>query len=137
MPAIIQRKTDLNIESSAFRWSIIVIFPTLFLTLLTFVFDNTLSVTLIVIIITLLFIFGGFFAINSSIHSYLILKLTSKKNASEDVGFYYSANAVGRFFGTLLSGVSYQLGGLSLCLFFTTVFLVCSSYFIAILAKKT
>jgi MFS family permease len=136
VPAIIQRKTDLNIESSAFRWSIIVIFPTLFLTLLTFVFDNTLSVTLIVIIITLLFIFGGFFAINSSIHSYLILKLTSKKNASEDVGFYYSANAVGRFFGTLLSGVSYQLGGLSLCLFFTTVFLVCSSYFIAILAKK-
>lgn len=67
-------------------------------------------------LITGLLIFGGVFAVNSSLHSYLILALTSKGRVTMDVGFYYMANAAGRLFGTLLSGVSYQLGGLALCL---------------------
>ncbi len=60
--------------------------------------------------------FGFVFAINSSVHSYLILAFTSTERVTMDVGFYYMANAAGRLLGTLLSGVSYQLGGLPLCL---------------------
>lgn len=57
-------------------------------------------------------LFGFAFAINSSVHSYLILAYAGSEKAAEDVGFYYAANALGRFFGTLLSGVLYQWGGL-------------------------
>ena len=51
-----------------------------------------------------LFIFGFIFAINSSIHSYLILALTKKNDVTLDVGFYYMANATGRLVGCLISG---------------------------------
>jgi MFS family permease len=57
-------------------------------------------------------IFGFAFAVNSSVHSYLILAYAGSEKAAEDVGFYYAANALGRFFGTLLSGLLYQWGGL-------------------------
>ena len=60
--------------------------------------------------------FGFVFAINSSLHSYLILAFGSGPRITRDVGFYYMANAAGRLAGTLLSGLSYQLGGLPLCL---------------------
>jgi hypothetical protein len=63
-----------------------------------------------------LLVFGFVFAINSSVHSYLILAYGSADRITRDVGFYYMANAAGRLIGTLLSGLSYQIGGLSLCL---------------------
>jgi MFS family permease len=63
-----------------------------------------------------LLLFGFVFAINSSVHSYLILAFGSADRITRDVGFYYMANAAGRLIGTLLSGVSFQLGGLPLCL---------------------
>jgi hypothetical protein len=63
-----------------------------------------------------LLLFGFVFAINSSAHSYLILTFGSAEQITRDVGFYYMANAAGRLLGALLSGISYQLGGLSLCL---------------------
>lgn len=63
-----------------------------------------------------LLLFGYVFALNSSVHSYLILAFAGAERVTMDVGFYYMANAAGRLFGTLLSGVSYQLGGLPLCL---------------------
>ena len=56
--------------------------------------------------------FGLAFAVNSSVHSYLILAYAGSEKAAEDVGFYYAANALGRFIGTLLSGLLYQWGGL-------------------------
>jgi predicted MFS family arabinose efflux permease len=68
------------------------------------------------ILVAGLCLFGIVFAINSSVHSYLILAYAGSEKAAEDVGFYYAANAVGRFIGTLLSGLLYQLGGLSACL---------------------
>jgi MFS family permease len=58
-------------------------------------------------------LFGFAFAVNSSVHSYLILAYAGSEKAAEDVGFYYAANAAGRFFGTLMSGLLYQWGGLS------------------------
>ena len=60
--------------------------------------------------------FGVVFAVNSSLHSYLILAFTTSERVTMDVGFYYMSNAAGRLLGTLLSGVSYQIGGLPLCL---------------------
>ena len=51
-----------------------------------------------------------------SLHSYLILAYAGSEKAAEDVGFYYAANAMGRLFGILLSGVLYQIGGMTACL---------------------
>ena len=61
-------------------------------------------------------VFGFAFAVNSSVHSYLVLAYAGSERAAEDVGFYYAANAAGRFGGILLSGLLYQLGGLVACL---------------------
>ena len=73
-----------------------------------------------------LLVFGAVFAVNSALHSYLILAATSRARVSLDVGFYYMANASGRLIGTLLSGLSYQLGGVSLCLFVAGIMLAAS-----------
>ncbi len=69
-------------------------------------------------------VFGFAFAVNSSVHSYLILAYAGSEKAAEDVGFYYAANALGRFFGTLLSGLLYQGFGLSGSLIGSAVMLV-------------
>ena len=69
-------------------------------------------------------IFGGVFALNSSLHSYLILTFTSRDQVSLNVGFYYMANAWGRLLGTLLSGVIYLIGGLSACLWGSAIMLI-------------
>jgi hypothetical protein len=68
------------------------------------------------VVVAGLLAFGYVFAINSSVHSYLILAFSKDDRVSQDVGFYYMANAAGRLLGTLLSGISYQVGGLPLCL---------------------
>ncbi|MEZ5755003.1 MAG: organoarsenical effux MFS transporter ArsJ [Paracoccaceae bacterium] len=60
--------------------------------------------------------FGFVFAVNSSVHSYLILAFGQADRITRDVGFYYMANAAGRLIGTLLSGLSYHWGGLPACL---------------------
>ncbi len=60
--------------------------------------------------------FGAIFAINSALHSYLILAFTKAERVTMDVGFYYMANAAGRLLGTVLSGLTYQVGGLPLML---------------------
>ncbi|MCY3727047.1 MAG: organoarsenical effux MFS transporter ArsJ [Rhodobacteraceae bacterium] len=64
-----------------------------------------------------LFIIGYIFAISSSIHSFLILAFSQSSRITLDVGYYYMANSGGRVIGTFLSGLSFQLGGISLCLF--------------------
>ena len=69
-------------------------------------------------------VFGFAFAVNSSVHSYLVLAYAASEKAAEDVGFYYAANAVGRFVGTLLSGVLYQWGGLLYALLGSAVMLI-------------
>ncbi len=76
-----------------------------------------------------LLVFGAVFAVNSALHSYLILAFTKAERVTMDVGFYYMANAAGRLLGTLLSGLSYQLGGLPACLGTAAVMLVLSAVF--------
>jgi len=70
-----------------------------------------------------LMLFGGLFAINSSLHSYLIVSYASEDAVSLDVGFYYMANAMGRLVGTVLSGWVYQSYGLVACLWISTAFI--------------
>jgi len=62
-------------------------------------------------------LFGFVFAVNSALHSYLILAYAGSERTAEDVGFYYAANATGRLLGILLSGLLFQAGGLTACLF--------------------
>ncbi len=68
-------------------------------------------------------LFGVLFAVNASVHSYLVLAYAGSEKAAEDVGFYYAANAAGRFGGTLLSGFLYGWGGLTACLLGAAVML--------------
>ncbi|PUA30405.1 MAG: MFS transporter [Cellvibrio sp. 79] len=70
-----------------------------------------------------LLIFGAVFAINSSLHSYLIVNYAKSDGVSLDVGFYYMANALGRLVGTLLSGWIYQTEGLVACLWVSSAFI--------------
>ncbi len=69
-------------------------------------------------------VFGFAFAVNSSVHSYLVLVYAGSEKAAEDVGFYYAANALGRFSGTLLSGLLYQWGGLLYALLGSALMLI-------------
>ncbi|WP_437419381.1 organoarsenical effux MFS transporter ArsJ [Stutzerimonas chloritidismutans] len=71
-----------------------------------------------------LLLFGALFAINSSLHSYLIVSYAKQDGVSLDVGFYYMSNAMGRLIGTLLSGWVYQSHGLAACLWVSTAFLL-------------
>ena len=74
------------------------------------------------VLVTGLLIFGVVFAINSALHSYLILAYADHDKVALKVGFYYMANAGGRLIGTVLSGWSYQQYGLEGCLWFSTAF---------------
>ncbi|PLY03990.1 MAG: MFS transporter [Desulfuromonas sp.] len=69
-------------------------------------------------------LFGVLFAVNSAVHSYLILAYTESNQAALNVGFYYMANAAGRLVGTLLSGLVFQLGGLVACLWVSAGFVM-------------
>lgn len=81
----------------------------------------------LIILLGGLILFGAVFAINSSLHSYLIVQFASKEGVSMDVGFYYMANAMGRLIGTLLSGWVYQEYGLIACLWISCGFLALAS----------
>jgi predicted MFS family arabinose efflux permease len=78
-------------------------------------------------VVTGLALFGLIFAINSSVHSYLILAFTEHDQTAMDVGFYYMSNAMGRLVGTFLSGMIYHFFGLVFCLWVSALFLLLAS----------
>lgn len=80
-----------------------------------------------IVLVIGLALFGLPFAVNSSLHSYLILAYAGSEKAAEDVGFYYAANAVGRLLGITLSGVLYQVAGITGCLIGSAVMLLLCS----------
>ncbi|WP_158136131.1 organoarsenical effux MFS transporter ArsJ [Photobacterium damselae] len=84
-----------------------------------------------------LMIFGAIFAVNSSLHSYLIVSYAKEDGVSLDVGFYYMANAMGRLMGTLLSGWVYQTQGFVACLWVSVVFLVLTTIISVWLPKQS
>ncbi len=88
------------------------------------------------VIVVGLLIFGAIFAVNSSLHSYLIVSYAKGDGVSMDVGFYYMANAMGRLIGTVLSGWIFQVAGLAACLWVSFAFLLLTTI-ISIKLPKT
>jgi predicted MFS family arabinose efflux permease len=76
--------------------------------------------------------FGVIFAMNSAVHSYLILAYADEDRVTMNVGFYYMANAIGRLAGTVLSGLFYEWQGLTACLW-TSAGLVLSAGLLSLL----
>jgi predicted MFS family arabinose efflux permease len=108
-------------EKSASRWLLALILVTGVMALtLHFKVQGNLSFLLGLIV------FGFIFAINSSIHSFLILAYSDNDKVLLNVGFYYMANAGGRMVGTLISGLAYYLGGIISCIVSSLVFLILS-----------
>lgn len=79
------------------------------------------------VLVSGLLLFGAVFAVNSALHSYLIVSFAGADGVSVDVGFYYMANAMGRLVGTVLSGWVYQQAGLSACLWVSSAFLLATA----------
>ncbi|KAA1190554.1 organoarsenical effux MFS transporter ArsJ [Pseudohalioglobus sediminis] len=83
-----------------------------------------------------LLLFGVLFAINSALHSYLIVSYASEEGVSLDVGFYYMANAMGRLFGTVLSGWVFQVSGLAACLWISATLIAVSATITLVLPRQ-
>ena len=81
-------------------------------------------------------VFAVVFAVNSAVHSYLILAYTDADKVAMNVGFYYMANACGRLTGTLLSGVIYWVAGLAGCLWVSTLFVLVAAAMTLLLPVK-
>jgi predicted MFS family arabinose efflux permease len=114
----INRKTPLD-GSTAFIWALLLAITPI-LMLIGFQLDWPTSIT----VIGGLLLFGAIFAVNSALHSYLIIQRASADKVSLDVGFYYMANAMGRLIGTILSGLLFQLYSLQVCLAVSAIFIV-------------
>lgn len=84
-----------------------------------------------------LLVFALIFAINSSLHSFLIVAYSDADKVSLSVGFYYMANAIGRLLGTLLSGLVYQLAGLEACLALSAAMVLIAASSVLFLKRKT
>ncbi len=116
-PAITRNNNNTPAKLAFFWASLLALLPAVIALALHFEFYIQTS------LIAGLLIFGALFAINSSLHSYLIVSFADKDGVSLDVGFYYMANAMGRLVGTVLSGWVYQSYGLEVCLWISTVFI--------------
>jgi len=90
-----------------------------------------------VVLIAGLVVFGFVFAVNSSLHSYLIVSYAAEDGVSLDVGFYYMANAMGRLIGTVLSGWIFQAYGLAACLLVSAVFVAMAALLSAALPRHS
>lgn len=117
-PALIQ---------DAARWAWMLLIIPLGLSVFLYMRPDATTLNATVVVIGLL-VFGAIFAVNSSLHSYLILEFSTGSRVTMDVGFYYMANASGRLIGTLLSGISYQMGGVSACLSIAAFMLALSAF---------
>ena len=109
------------------RWAWMLMIVPLGLSVFLYMRPDATMLNATVVVIALL-LFGAIFAVNSSLHSYLILEFSTGSRVTMDVGFYYMANASGRLVGTLLSGISYQMGGVSACLSIAAFMLALSAF---------
>jgi len=115
---------------TAFAWAAILSFTPLFIALALYInFFPEWS------LLVGLFVFGGIFAVNSSLHSYLIVSYASEDGVSLDIGFYYMANAMGRLMGTVLSGWLFQAYGFEVCLLASALFITFAALISLMLPK--
>lgn len=129
-PKFTQSRSDVP-KTQAIVWNALLMLSPLVLTLALW---QSLPVALSIMIG--LGLFGILFAINSSLHSYLIVAYSRADGVSLDVGFYYMANAAGRLLGTVLSGWVYQQWGLIACLIISTLLLLLSTAAISFLPPR-
>jgi MFS family permease len=90
-----------------------------------------------IVVVAGLIAFGIIFAMNSAVHSYLILAYTDSDKVAMNVGFYYMANAGGRLAGTVLSGLLYQWYGLVGCLWTSVAFVLAAGVLSLLLPTNT
>ncbi len=121
------QRTNSDLVQAAGRWAWALAVVLAVLTVLAAV-AQTPSAWLTVVLVAGLLMFGAIFAVNSALHSFLILAFTRSERVTMDVGFYYMANAGGRLLGTILSGLTYQTGGLGLMLGTATVMVTVSAW---------
>lgn len=129
-PKFTQSRSDVP-KTQAIVWNALLMLSPLVLTLALW---QSLPVALSIMIG--LGLFGILFAINSSLHSYLIVAYSRADGVSLDVGFYYMANSAGRLLGTVLSGWVYQQWGLIACLIISTLLLLLSTAAISFLPPR-
>ena len=134
-PSLFKNISNRTLIQRAVNWIFALTFSPLLLAFALWILGPLSNQILISAVIVGLLIFGGVFAINSSLHSFLILHFTSTERASLDVGFYYMSNAAGRLLGTLLSGLSFQLGGFLLCILVSVFLLICACLSTILLSK--
>jgi len=89
-----------------------------------------------IVVIAGLSVFAIVFAVNSAVHSYLILAYTEGDKVALNVGFYYMANAGGRLVGTVLSGLLFQQYGLVGCLWMSVVFVLAAGALSLLLPQR-
>jgi MFS family permease len=89
------------------------------------------------VIVAGLIAFGVVFAMNSAVHSYLILSYADNDKVAMNVGFYYMANAGGRLMGTVLSGLLYQWEGVTACLWASVVFVLAAGLLSLLLPSRS
>jgi len=90
-----------------------------------------------VVLVAGLIAFGVIFALNSAVHSYLILAYADRRKVAMNVGFYYMANAGGRLAGTVLSGLLYQWRGLEACLWASVAFVLAAAILSLLLPSRS
>ena len=110
---------------TARNWGLI-----LFLTMTLIYLGLELSISPETVLVAGLLLFAVVFAVNSSVHSFLIVAYAESDRVALDVGFYYMSNAAGRLMGTVLSGAVYQVWGIEVCILIS-VLLILSSTVIA------
>ncbi|MEQ3529921.1 organoarsenical effux MFS transporter ArsJ [Pseudoalteromonas sp. XMcav11-Q] len=117
-PKLINFKDNVSPSTETVKWASLLALVTLGIALSLY-----FSWEVKMLLIAGLMVFGILFAVNSSLHSYLIVSMADADGVSLDVGFYYMANAMGRLFGTVLSGWVFQLYGLAACLAISFAFI--------------
>jgi predicted MFS family arabinose efflux permease len=135
-PSLVSRSADgLSHEVPAARiWAAVLAAVPIALTI---IMNSTDVARPDLVLVVGLALFGLPFAVNSSLHSYLILTYAGSEKAAEDVGFYYAANAAGRLLGITLSGVLYQIAGITGCLIGSAVMLLLCSLITFLLPLNT
>ncbi|WP_286232910.1 organoarsenical effux MFS transporter ArsJ [Thalassotalea sediminis] len=130
-PTLFNLEKGMSVAKETVTWALLLSFVTLLICFALY-FQWSTSVLLIVGLL----IFGALFAVNSSLHSYLIVSMADADGVSLDVGFYYMANALGRLLGTVLSGWIFQAYGLIACLAISFSFILLTAAISTKLPKK-
>jgi predicted MFS family arabinose efflux permease len=118
VPLVLNTRFTIKNNKTAFQWALWLLgVPALTALMLSYSYNTE------VVLLGGLFVFAVIFAVNSALHSYLILAYSNQQNVSLNVGFYYMANAGGRLTGTLISGWVYQAFDLEACLWVSSAFI--------------